>query len=114
MNKIYWGENCINYYEFSEGTTLIFTSDWISECRLTFTLKVPKDLISSASCIIDGFISNLSNSRIIFEISVGFTDPYNSLFSVLNLWIEYSFPLIFSWIFFAFFFFPDLFYLNLF
>ena len=96
MNKIYWGENCINYYEFSEGTTLIFTSDWISECRLTFTLKVPKDLISSSSCINEGFISCLSNSKINFEISVGFTEPYNSLFSVLNLLIKYSFLLIFS------------------
>ena len=39
------------------------------------TLKSPKDLMSSTSCIIEGLISILSFSRIIFEISVGFTDP---------------------------------------
>ena len=75
MNKIYWGKNCINYCVLSEAITLIFISDWISECRLTLTLKVPNDLISSTSCIIAGFISNLSNSKISFDISVGFTDP---------------------------------------
>ena len=100
MDFIYWGKNCIsykfNYWVFSRGETLILISAWTLECKFTLTLKIPNDLISFTSCIIEGFISILSNSKISFDISVGFTDPYNSLFSVLNFLTKYSFLLIFS------------------
>ena len=56
-----------------------------SECNEIFTLNFPIDLISLIGCIIEGLISIFSASQlIIFEISVGFTEPYNSLFSVLS------------------------------
>ena len=74
----------------------MFISASTSECKLTLTIKFPIDLISFASCICEGLISSFSNSKINFEISVGFTDPYNSLFSVLNFLTEYFFLLIFS------------------
>ena len=79
-----------NYLLSSWGITLIFISDCISECKLKTTTNDPNVLISFVGCIIDGFISIFSLSFIIFEISVGFTDPYNSLFSVLNFLISYS------------------------
>ena len=37
--------------------------------------------------VLDGFISNFSSCLIILEISVGLTDPYNSLFSVESFFI---------------------------
>ena len=46
-----------------------------SECKETFTLNLPIDLISLIGCIDDGLISIFSSSLINFEISVGFTDP---------------------------------------
>ena len=78
--------------------------------KIYFALKVPRVLISSLSCIIEGFISILSSSKIIFEISVGFTDPYNSLFSVLSFLIMLNCLFFnFSKISLAFFFFLDFF-----
>ena len=85
-----------NYWIVSAATTLILTSASISEWRITFTLKVPRDLISYVSWIIDGFMSNFSIPKIVFEISVGLTEPYNSLFSVFNFLIVYFLLLIFS------------------
>ena len=71
----------------SADSTSIDISASTSECKEIFTLNFPRDLISCTGCIIDGLISILSTSNINFEISVGFTDPYNSLFSVLNFFI---------------------------
>ena len=93
-----------NYFEFSCEITLIVISDCISECRLRLTLNTPSDFISLTGCIIEGLISIFSFSLKIFDISVGFTDPYNSLFSVLNLLILNSLPCIFSCIVLAVFF----------
>ena len=94
-----------NYCMLSADVTLIIISASTSECKEIFTLNFPKDLISSTGCIIDGLISILFSFWISFEISVGFTDPYNSLFSVLNFLTWYSLSLIFSEIFIASFFF---------
>ena len=69
-----------NYCMLSADVTLIAISASTSECKEIFTLNLPKDLISSTGCIIDGLISILFSFWISFEISVGFTDPYNSLF----------------------------------
>ena len=80
----------------SADSTLIIISASTSECKEILTLNLPKLLISFMGCIIEGFISTWFVSRIIFEISVGFTEPYNSLFSVLNFLIVYSFLLICS------------------
>ena len=73
-----------NYWIVSADVTLIVISASTSECKETFTLNLPKDLISSTGCIIEGLISILFSSWISFEISVGLTEPYNSLFSVLS------------------------------
>ena len=54
---------------------LIKISDWISGCKLIFTLNEPKVLISLIGCIREGPISTLSFSNKILDISVGFTDP---------------------------------------
>ena len=105
MTKINWGKNCINYWIASSATTSILNSAWTSECRLTLTLNFPNDLISCGSCIKEGLISILFVVKINFEISVGLTEPYSSLFSVLNFLTKYSFLLICSKIFFASFFF---------
>ena len=53
---------------------------------LPFTrlLNAPMDFISLTGCISDGFISTFSTSSKIFAISVGLTEPYNSLFSVAS------------------------------
>ena len=59
-------------------------------------LLSPNVFISSRGCIIEGLISILFSSSISFEISVGLTEPYNSLFSVLSFLTEYSLPLICS------------------
>ena len=55
-----------------------------AECKEIFTLNFPSALISLTGCIIEGLISILFVSRINLAISVGFTEPYNSLFSVLS------------------------------
>ena len=94
-----------NYWIVSADETLIVISASTSECNETFTLNLPKALISSTGCIIDGLISILFSSWINFAISVGLTEPYNSLFSVLSFFTEYSFPLICSEICVASFFF---------
>ncbi len=77
-----------NYWIVSADVTLIVISASTSECKETFTLNFPKDLISSTGCIIEGLISILFSFWISFAISVGFTEPYNSLFSVLNFFTE--------------------------
>ena len=94
-----------NYWIVSADETLTVISASTSECKETFTLNLPKALISSTGCIIDGLISILFSSWISFAISVGLTDPYNSLFSVLSFLTPYSLPLICSEIFVASFFF---------
>ena len=76
-----------NYFISSCATVLITICVWTSECKLTVTLKSPNDLISVEGCIKDGLILTCSVSSNTFEISVGLTDPYNSLFSVLNFLI---------------------------
>ncbi len=80
---------------------MIVISASTSECREIFTLNLPKDFISLTGCIIDGLISILPSLKINFDISVGLTDPYNSLFSVLNFLTLYSFLSTFSEIFLA-------------
>ena len=94
-----------NYWIVSAEETLIEISASTSECREILTLNFPRAFISSIGCIIDGLISILFFSWISLAISVGLTDPYNSLFSVLNFLIENSFPLICSAILEASFFF---------
>ena len=71
----------------SADTTLILISASTSECKETLTLNFPKDLISFIGCIIEGLISIFSSSFTSFDISVGLTDPYNSLFSVQSFLI---------------------------
>ena len=85
-----------NYWIVSAEDTLILITASTSECKEILTLNFPKDFISSTGCIIEGLISIWFFSWISFEISVGLTEPYNSLFSVLSFFKEYSFPLIFS------------------
>ena len=94
-----------NYWMVSADVTLIVISASTSECNETLTLNLPKDLISSTGCIIEGLISIWFSSWINFAISVGLTDPYNSLFSVLSFLTKYSLPLICSEIWVASFFF---------
>ncbi len=86
----------LNYLLSSSAITLIFISTITSECKLILALKVPNDFISFSSCIIEGFTSIFSFSKINFDISVGLTEPYSSLFSVLNFFIKYSLLLIVS------------------
>jgi hypothetical protein len=83
-----------NYWIVSAETTFIVIRASTSECKEINTSKLPKVLISFIGCIIEGLISILSISLMSFEISVGFTEPYNSLFSVLNFLIVNSFLLI--------------------
>ena len=94
-----------NYWIVSAEVTLTVISASTSECKETFTLNFPKDLISSTGWIIEGLISILFSSWINFAISVGLTEPYNSLFSVLSFLTSYSLPLICSEIWAASFFF---------
>ena len=94
-----------NYLFSSWGKTLTIIFSWISECKFIITLNSPNDFISSTGCMRDGFISILSLFSKILEISVGLTDPYNSLFSVLSFLISITLFFIFSWIDFACFFF---------
>ena len=101
------GIRMYNYWIVSAELTLITISASTSECKEIFTLNIPKDLISLIGCIIDGLISILFLSLISFEISVGFTEPYNSLFSVLSFLTKYSSPLTFSEIWVASFFFSS-------
>ena len=94
-----------NYCIVSAEETSIEISASTSECREILTLNLPKALISLTGCIIEGLISILFSSWISLAISVGLTEPYSSLFSVLNFLTEYSFPLICSAIMEASFFF---------
>ena len=48
-----------NYCIVSAEETLIVISASTSECKEIFTLNLPKDLISSTGCIIDGLTSIL-------------------------------------------------------
>ena len=96
-------------YLLSSEVTLIFIFDKISGWRFKTTLNIPNDLISLTGCIKEGFILIFSISYNIFAISVGLTDPYNSLFSVASFFTMYSFFWIFSCIDFASFFSLDLF-----
>ena len=77
-----------NYLTVSSGVTLILMFDTISECKFIDTLNSPTDLISVEGWIKDELISIFSFSLSNFEISVGFTDPYNSLFSVTSFFIS--------------------------
>ena len=77
-----------NYLISSCGTVLITICVWTSECKLIITSKSPSDLISEEGCIKEGLILTWSISSKILEISVGFTEPYSSLFSVLNFLIS--------------------------
>ena len=94
-----------NYCIVSAEETLIVISASTSECKEILTLNLPKDFISSTGWIIDGLMSILFSSWISFAISVGLTEPYNSLFSVVSFLKEYSLPLICSEIWIASFFF---------
>ena len=85
-----------NYWMVSAVSTMIVISASTSECKKILTLNFPKAFISSTGCIIEGFILILFSLWISFEISVGLTDPYNSLFSVLSFLTKYSLPLICS------------------
>ena len=85
-----------NYLIISADWTSIVISASTSECKLILTLNFPIDLISLIGCIIDGLISNWFSWLIILEISVGFTEPYNSLFSVLSFFIRKIFLFNFS------------------
>ena len=99
------GKRLYNYWIVSADSTIIVISASTSECNEIFTLNSPIDFISLTGCIIDGFIFKLSFWRINFAISVGLTEPYNSLFSVLSFFTLYFFLFICSKIFFASFFF---------
>ena len=77
-------------YLVSSGTTFIVISVCISGCKFNTTLNEPIDFISLTGCIKEGFISIFSFRFKSFAISVGLTDPYNSLFSVANLLTLYS------------------------
>ena len=85
------GKKLYNYWIISEDITLIIISASTSGCKLIFTLNFPIDLMSLMGCIIEGLTSWLFISLISFEISVGFTEPYSSLFSVQSFLISYSF-----------------------
>ena len=94
--KLILGKRMYNYWIVSAEDTLILISASTSECKEILTLNLPKAFISSTGCIIEGLILILFSSWISFEISVGLTEPYNSLFSVLSFLTEYSLPLICS------------------
>ncbi len=51
-----------NYWIVSADVTLIVISASTSECKEIFTLNLPKDLISSTGCIIEGLILILFSS----------------------------------------------------
>ena len=91
-------------YLLSSGRTLIDISVCTSECKFNTTLNDPIDFISLTGCIKEGFISIFSFWFKTFAISVGLTEPYNSLFSVANFLTLYSLFCIFSLIFLASFF----------
>ena len=94
-----------NYFTISSGITFILIYDSISKCKLRTTLNSPMDLISVIGCINDELSSIFSFSFKSFDISVGFTDPYNSLFSVTSFFISNVLFSSFSAISFATFFF---------
>ena len=99
------GKKLYNYFITSSGITLILISDSISECKFNTTLNSPTDLISVVGWINDELNSIFSFSFNNFEISVGLTDPYNSLFSVTSFFISKVLFFNFSAISFAIFFF---------
>ena len=101
-----------NYLFSSCDMTFIIICSWTSECKFKTTLKSPSDFISLTGCIMDGLILIFTLSSSILEISVGLTDPYNSLFSVLSFSILNTLFFIFSWIDFASFFFSWSFLFN--
>ena len=68
-----------NYLVSSWDMTFTIICSWTSECKLIITLKSPKDLISLTGCIWEGFISIFKFSSRSLDISVGLTEPYNSL-----------------------------------
>ena len=82
------GKKMYNYLISSSGITLIDIDDSISECKFKITLNFPIDFISLTGWINEELNSIFSLSFNIFEISVGFTDPYNSLFSVTSFLIS--------------------------
>ena len=71
-------------YLLSSAWTTIINSACSWECKSTFTLNLPNFLISWFSWIIDGSISTFFCNLIASHISDGFTDPYNSSFSVAS------------------------------
>ena len=101
-----------NYLDSSWGMTFTTIFSWISECKFIITLNSPSDFISLTGCIKEGFILIFSLFSKILEISVGLTDPYNSLFSVLSFLISTTLFLIFSCIVLASFFFSWSFLFN--
>ena len=76
-----------NYFTNSSADTLIFIWHSISECKFKSTLNSPIVFISVIGCIRDELNSIFSLSFKILEISVGLTEPYNSLFSVTSFLI---------------------------
>ena len=79
-----------NYLLSSEITSMkicVWTSGW----RLSTTLNLPIDFISLTGCINEGLTLIFSISSNKLAISVGFTDPYSSLFSVASFLTLYSF-----------------------
>ena len=99
------GKKMYNYFTVSSGRTLIFIIDSISECKFNKTLNSPIDLISVTGWIKEELKSTFSFSFKILEISVGLTEPYNSLFSVTSFFISKVLFFNFSAISFAAFFF---------
>ena len=77
-----------NYFTISSGITFMVIDDSISECKFNITLNSPSDFISLTGCINEELNSICNCSFKIFDISVGLTDPYNSLFSVTNFLIS--------------------------
>ena len=59
-----------NYWIVSAEETLIVISASTSECKETFTLNLPKALISSTGCIIDGLISILFLPELVLQFQL--------------------------------------------
>ena len=97
-------------YLLSSEITLMEICDWTSGWRLSTTLNIPIDFISLIGCINEGLTLIFSISSNNLAISVGFTEPYNSLFSVASFLTLYSLSLILSLISLASFFFSKSFF----